>query len=99
WEVLLSHLMMYRFVYPTHRSNVPDWVMLELISRTLETVREGDWPGTLCRGPLISRVNYEVDIHEWGYRNGRDWDERDRSNGGGRLAAGSEFEDSSCSSG
>ena len=99
WEVLLSHLMMYRFVYPTHRRNVPDWVMLELISRTLDTVREGNWPGMVCRGPLISRVNYEVDVREWGYHNGRDWDESDRCNGGGRLGAGSEFEDSSCSSG
>ncbi|HZA52136.1 MAG TPA: hypothetical protein VE549_15430, partial [Myxococcaceae bacterium] len=99
WEVLLSHLMLYRFVYPSDRAQVPEWVMTELISRTLGTLREGDWPGKMCRGPLISRVNYEVDVQEWGYRNGREWDENDRRRGGGRVGTGFELEDSSRSGG
>ena len=94
WEVLLSHLMLYRFVYPCDRAKVPERVMTELISRTMGTLREGDWPGKMCRGPLISRVNYEVDVQEWGYRNGREWDENDRRRGGGRVGTGFELEDS-----
>lgn len=78
WEVLLSHLMMYRFAYPSDRTTVPDWLMRELIGRTMATVREGDWSEKLCRGNLISRVNYSVDIGSWGYADGRRWDEHER---------------------
>jgi hypothetical protein len=86
WEVLFSHLMMFRFAYPSERDIVPDWVMAELMSRTLDTVREGNWEENYCRGNLISRVNYHVDIHHWGFRDGRAWDENDRKHGGERGA-------------
>ncbi|MGQ0508358.1 MAG: nucleotidyltransferase [Myxococcaceae bacterium] len=85
WEVLLSHLMLFRFAYPTERTLVPDWVMTELLGRTLATVREGDWPGRLCRGNLISRVNYCVDLSHWGYEDGRRWDEEERERGASNV--------------
>lgn len=91
WEVLLSHLMLYRFAYPADREQVPGWVMGELLSRSVETVREGNSPDKLCRGNLLSRVNYGLDIGSWGYRDGRKWDEKERE---GSLGAGSELEDS-----
>ncbi len=80
WEVLLSHLMLFRFAYPSERDHVPDWVMAELMARTFTTVREGNWQEKICRGNLISRVNYVPDIKEWGYQNGRQWDEAERGN-------------------
>lgn len=82
WEVLFSHLMMFRYAYPSQRDVIPDWVMAELMSRTLDTVREGNWEEPICRGNLISRVNYHVDIHHWGFRDGRLWDENERKQGG-----------------
>jgi hypothetical protein len=91
WEVLLSHLMMFRFAYPCERDLVPTWLMTELMSRTLDTLQEGNWDERLCRGNLISRVNYTVDIHHWGYGDGRSWDERDREKGEPR-GAGCELE-------
>jgi hypothetical protein len=91
WEVLLSHLMMFRFAYPSERDLVPTWLMTELMSRTLDTLKEGNWDERLCRGNLISRVNYAVDIHHWGYGDGRSWDERDREKGEAR-GAGRELE-------
>lgn len=78
WEVLFSHIMMFRFAYPSDRSAIPDWVMTRMLERTLDTVREGDWEEKLCRGNLISRVNYTLDIADWGYRDGRAWDEAER---------------------
>jgi hypothetical protein len=78
WEVLLSHVCMFRFAYPTERNVVPRWLMVELLSRSLETVREGNRGPRICRGNLMSRVNYGVDINEWGYLDGRRWDEADR---------------------
>lgn len=96
WEVLFSHIMMFRFSYPSERDVIPDWVMAELLSRTLETVRDGNWEENFCRGNLISRVNYHVDIHHWGFRDGRAWDENDRKHGGERGAR-SELEDTASS--
>jgi hypothetical protein len=78
WEVLLSHLMLFRFAYPSDRDAIPDWVMVELMQRTLATVEAGNWEERLCRGNLLSKVNYQVDIREWGYADGRAWDEHER---------------------
>ena len=78
WEVLLAHLMLFRFAYPSDRDAIPDWLMVELMQRSLETVQAGNWEERICRGNLLSKVNYQVDIREWGYANGRAWDERER---------------------
>jgi hypothetical protein len=78
WEVLLSHVLLFRFAYPGERSIVPDWLMVELLSRASRTILDGDWVERVCRGNLMSRVNYRVDIEQWGYRDGRKWDELTR---------------------
>jgi hypothetical protein len=67
--VLLSHLIMFQFIYPGHRAVVPDWVMDELWlrSRACEPVSD-----QLCRGTLISREQYLVDVTEWGYYDARE---------------------------
>jgi hypothetical protein len=82
WEVLLAHLMLFRFAYPSDREQVPGWVMAELLRRTGQSVREGDWEERVCRGNLLSKVNYGVDLTEWGYADGRRWDEVRRGGGG-----------------
>jgi hypothetical protein len=67
--VLLSHLMMFQFVYPGHRAIVPDWVMDELWRRSRA---EPQVPERLCRGTLLSREQYLVDVSEWGYLDARE---------------------------
>jgi hypothetical protein len=78
WEILLAHLMFFRFAYPADRDIVPEWLMRELLSRASSSVEEGNWAQKLCRGRLISHVSYEVDMEEWGYQDGRVWDEQER---------------------
>src|SRR5690606_6230540 len=78
WEVLLSHLMLFRFSYPSERDVIPDWVLTELLRRAEQSMQRGAEPERLCRGNLLSRVNYAIDIAEWGYADGRRWDERER---------------------
>jgi hypothetical protein len=78
WEILLSHLMMYRFAYPSERTKIPDWVMGELCRRTIDSVKQGDWDEKVCRGSLMSKCNYQIDIREWGFRDGREWDLEER---------------------
>jgi hypothetical protein len=89
WEVLLAHLLLFRFVYPSDRNSVPDRVMTELLSRTVDTLKEGNEEDRVCRGNLLSRVNYRLDIDAWGYADGRAQDERERGKTGG---SGSELE-------
>lgn len=85
WEVLLGHLMFFRYAYPSDRDVVPDWLMRELLSRTTDSLHEGPWEERVCRGPLLSNCNYEVDVSEWGYRSGL----KDASRGDGSPAGSS----------
>ncbi|WP_338870987.1 hypothetical protein [Myxococcus stipitatus] len=78
WEVLLAHLLFFRFAYPSDRDIVPSWVMRELLARTDASVDEGNWRERICRGRLLSPVSYRVDIDEWGYEDGGAWDSRQR---------------------
>lgn len=81
WEVLLAHLLLFRFAYPCDRSAIPSTVLAELLDRTRTSMGEGDWMARICRGDLLSAVNYQVDIREWGYSSGRRWDEAQRPGG------------------
>ena len=71
WEVLLAHLLMFRFSFPSRRSKVPDWVMRELLRRTWEGMVEGDWNRRICRGPLLSKVQYCHLLEHLGYQDVR----------------------------
>jgi hypothetical protein len=97
WEVLLSHLMLFRFAYPGEKDVVPSWVMAELLARAAGASGESALPDRLCRGNLISRVNYQLDLKHWDYLDGRAWDELERRKEGTR-GQGPELEsaNSSC---
>jgi Uncharacterised nucleotidyltransferase len=77
WEVLLSHVLLFRFAYPGERSKVPDRVMDALLARARAELGT-DHPRALCRGNLISRVQYGHDLTQLGYEDGRRWDEGER---------------------
>jgi len=71
WRVLLSHLVLYGFIYPGERAVVPGWLMDEL----LERLRHDDQPPPaqprLCAGTLLSREQYLPDVEQQGYEDGR----------------------------
>jgi hypothetical protein len=71
WRVLLSHLILFGFIYPGERTHIPDAVMQNLLRRL---DRERRWPGEtgrVCDGTLLSRQQYLVDVTERGYADGR----------------------------
>lgn len=71
WRVLLSHLILFGFVYPGERTTIPASVMRELIGR-LEAELESDAPSArLCCGTIISREQYLTDVDNWGYADAR----------------------------
>jgi predicted nucleotidyltransferase len=70
WRVLLSHLVLFGYVYPSERGKIPAAVIDDLIARLRN---EGPAAGSdrLCRGTLLSRKQYLVDIRERGFRDAR----------------------------
>jgi hypothetical protein len=72
WRVLLSHLVMFGFIYPNERNLVPAKVMDELLGRMSRDMLQGPPKnGNLCQGTLVSRAQYLPDIERWGYRDAR----------------------------
>ncbi len=74
WRVLLSHLVLFGFVYPAERARVPDWVVRELTRRMeLDSggARPEPPPGQVCQGTLLSSKEYLIDLDRWGYDDAR----------------------------
>ena len=69
WRVLLSHLILFGFVYPDKRQNIPEWVTEELIRRL--TVSRPNLQSDVCYGTLLSREQYLHDVGQWKYRDAR----------------------------
>jgi hypothetical protein len=71
WRVLYAHLVLFGFIYPSSRSNVPAWVMEELAARLSQETHGPDATEKVCYGTIISRQQYLKDIDEWGYGDAR----------------------------
>jgi predicted nucleotidyltransferase len=70
WRVLLSHLVLFGYIYPTEHGRIPAAIMDELISR-LQKDAPAAGPERLCRGTLLSRKQYLLDIQKRGFRDAR----------------------------
>jgi hypothetical protein len=71
WRVLLAHLVIYGFVYPGKRGTVPAWVEEDLVARLQEEAEAPEPSERICRGTLLSRAQYLVDVEKWGYEDAR----------------------------
>jgi hypothetical protein len=71
WRVLLSHLVLFGFIYPGERGLVPAWVMDRLLQRLHAELHAPVADSTVCRGTLLSREQYLHDVQRGGYVDGR----------------------------
>lgn len=69
WRVLLGHLVFFSFVYPQRRQCIPANTMNVLLDRARQEQRPEDIE--VCRGTLLSREQYLVDLRERGYTDAR----------------------------
>jgi hypothetical protein len=69
--VLLSHLVLFGFIYPAERRQVPREVYDDLLRRLQAETAAVPPVERTCQGTLISRAQYLVDIGPWGYRDAR----------------------------
>ena len=67
WEVLLTHLLNFRYIYPSERDLVPRWVMKELTDRLCAHLEMPPPQVKVCRGRVFSPRDYITDITEWGF--------------------------------
>jgi predicted nucleotidyltransferase len=70
WRVLLSHLVLFGYIYPTEHGRIPAAIMDDLMSR-LQKDAPAAGPERLCRGTLLSRKQYLLDIQKRGFRDAR----------------------------
>lgn len=67
WEVLLVHLLNFRWIYPSERDNIPAWLLHELLDRLAKQRQLPPPRMKICRGRMFSRTDYEIDIKQWGF--------------------------------
>jgi hypothetical protein len=67
WPLLLAQLLLFSYVYPGYRSNVPSWVYEQLIERARTELDRDVEDLDFTRGPLISRFSFTIDVREWGF--------------------------------
>jgi len=71
WPLLLAQVQTFRYVYPGYHSQVPRWVLRELLERASRDALvepESDREHDTTRGTLISRFSFAIDVNEWGFR-------------------------------
>jgi hypothetical protein len=71
WRVLLSHLVLFGFIYPSERNRIPRRVMDELLGRLAAEDNAPPTSERVCQGTLLSRAQYLSDIQERGFRDAR----------------------------
>ena len=71
WRVLLAHLVLYGFIYPSARSRVPAWVTHELLERLAAEVDSPDADDSVCYGTLLSWSQYLGDVLGGSFRDAR----------------------------
>jgi len=67
WEVLLVHILLFRFIYPSDRHIVPKWLITELVNRVKSQLDLPEPKEKVCRGSLLSHDQYDIAYSKWGY--------------------------------
>jgi hypothetical protein len=71
WPLLLAQLLMFSYVYPGYRSNIPAWVMEQLVEQARADIGRDEEDADVTRGTLISRFSFAIDVREWGFADPR----------------------------
>jgi hypothetical protein len=71
WRVLMSHLVLFGFIYPSERDKIPPRILRELTDRMLAEIDAPAPSDPVCQGTLLSRAQYLSDIERRGFEDGR----------------------------
>lgn len=70
WRLLLSHVILFGFIYPGERLPVPGWIIDALLQKLRDERTAPAYPIPICQGTLLSREQYLVDLLR-GYQDAR----------------------------
>jgi hypothetical protein len=68
--LLYTYLLFFTFVYPSEAASLPSGLMDDL-ARRHEALRATPPEDRVCRGTLVSRAQYLIDIGQYGYADAR----------------------------
>ncbi len=68
WRVLFNHLLLFGYIYPSEQARIPGWVMQELTRRLEGEIANPPPAENVCRGPLLSSSQFQIDVEKWGYQ-------------------------------
>lgn len=71
WRILLAHLVMYGFIFPSERARVPARVMQDLTRRLEEETEAPNSADPVCYGTLLSWSQYLGDVLGGSFRDAR----------------------------
>ena len=71
WRVLLAHLVLFGFIFPTERHRIPRAVLDGLLARFTEEAAGPAPADKVCRGTLLSWHEYLIDLEYGGFRDAR----------------------------
>jgi hypothetical protein len=71
WRILLSHLILFGYIYPAEGGLIPSAIFGELFDRLRREQAEPIAPKQVCRGTLLSRIQFRDDVEAWGYGDAR----------------------------
>lgn len=72
WKVLLTHLLMFGYIYPAEQNKIPGWVLGPLLRRVeIDAAADHKKDEQVCQGTCLSRAQYLVDVETRGYEDGR----------------------------
>lgn len=67
-RVLMAHLLLFGYAYPSQRNQIPGWVMDDLI---VKIRAEPPFDDAVCRGTYLAIRQYLPDVTAWGYEDAR----------------------------
>jgi hypothetical protein len=73
WRLLYSYLILFGYIYPNQLDLIPADLMDALARCLREEVGVPSADDPVCRGPLLSTVDYLTDVNEWGFIDPREF--------------------------
>ncbi len=67
-RVLMAHLLLFGYAYPSERTRIPDWVIDDLLLRVRS---EQPCSDPICMGTNLAIRQYLTDVRSWGYEDAR----------------------------
>lgn len=68
WEILLVHILLFRFTYPSEREIVPAWLLRELLARLRAQMAIPTPQDKVSRGSILSWHDYKQAVKDWGFK-------------------------------